>query len=451
MNARAIGIVLLLGALAAPAAAQAPRPFRMVETALDSGLQSGSGEEVVQVPLGEVEVGGSPWMRLVFGEETRLGEASYIVLHSSANGDEQRLDAKSLAEWSRTSGVFVGDKVTATLHLSPIDRDVRVRVKATQAGVGPPAVVETLCGSDNRAASSDNRVGRLFQGGCTAFRIANGSFMTAGHCADFDPDQGGPGLPDGVLDLAGVVEFNVPPSTFGGNTVPAPLNDQYPILAASVTWRYDGAGQGAGKDWCVFRVGRNANTNLLPHQAYGVPFRVTRELPTTLELARVTGFGTDTAEDNCTNQTSTGLFLGQTSANPTDIYLSYQVDTMPANSGSPVIWPAQNLVFGVHTTGGCNSDGSGSNTGTSYEVDQLEVAMNDNPSSGTEYVDNGHPLPVTPNGGLYRPWPTIVQGANAVPTGRLLSIFAGTYSVPAGTVINRSMTFAAPAGAVVIH
>ncbi len=51
--------------------------------------------------------------------------------------------------------------------------------------------------------------------------ISNGRFLTAGHCVDFDPDQGGPLLPDGILDLSGVVEFNVPASLPNGTTVAA--------------------------------------------------------------------------------------------------------------------------------------------------------------------------------------------------------------------------------------
>jgi Trypsin-like peptidase domain len=452
MNARAIVIAIFVGAMATTAAAQpAPRPHRMVEIGLDSGVRSGSGETFTEIRLGEVSAAGSPWLRLVF-DDTHLGEASYVVLRSVANGDQQRLDARSLAEWNHASGVFVGDRVTATLHLSPVDHDVRVVVRSVQASADPPRTVESLCGADTRVPSTDHRVGRLFFGLCTAFRIANGSLMTAGHCADFDPDAGGSQLPDNVLDLAGVVEFNVPLSDDDGVANPAALDDQYPIIASSVNWNYDGDNQGLGKDWCVFRVGRNANTNLLPHQVHGIPFRVTRDTPAMSGELRVTGFGLDPGSSvNVTNQTSAGPFTGETNPSTADWSLSYQVDTRPANSGSPVIWTAQNVVIGIHTNAGCSSNGTGSNSGTSFEVDALELAMNDNPGTGTEYVDNTHPTTTVESGSLFRPWDTIAEGMNAVITGRTISFFKGTYPITPGTTITRAMTFVAPTGAVIIQ
>ena len=78
----------------------------------------------------------------------------------------------------------------------------------------------SLCdGDDDRVASADPRVGRLFLGGCTVWLASNGSLLTAGHCADVDPDLNGPMLPDGCLDLAGLVEFNFPASLSNGQPV----------------------------------------------------------------------------------------------------------------------------------------------------------------------------------------------------------------------------------------
>ena len=36
---------------------------------------------------------------------------------------------------------------------------------------------------------------------CTAWRVTNGAFLTAGHCIDDDPDEDGPMGPDGVPDM----------------------------------------------------------------------------------------------------------------------------------------------------------------------------------------------------------------------------------------------------------
>ncbi|MCZ7674558.1 MAG: hypothetical protein M5U34_49240 [Chloroflexi bacterium] len=45
--------------------------------------------------------------------------------------------------------------------------------------------------------------------------------------------------------------------------------DQYPINTGSVTWHFEGEGQGLGKDWAVFTVNENANTGLTPFVAQG--------------------------------------------------------------------------------------------------------------------------------------------------------------------------------------
>src|SRR4029079_15407648 len=105
----------------------------------------------------------------------------------------------------------------------------------------------------------------------------------------------------------------------------------------SVQWTFQGNGFPLGNDWCVFRVSENSNTHLLPHQVYGLPFRITRVLPATNANLRVTGFGTDTGTANKTNQTATGPFNGETSGTGT-VRLDHSVDTEGGNSGSPIIW-----------------------------------------------------------------------------------------------------------------
>jgi V8-like Glu-specific endopeptidase len=355
----------------------------------------------------------------------------------------------TLKEWFNGSALFSGGHVTIELHVAPGDRDVSVLLDHVQAGDPLPGI-ETACGSDDRVGSNDNRVGRLFTVGCTAWGITNGAFLTAGHCADFDPDNGGPLLPDGALDLAGVLEFNVPASTNTGALVAANPNDQYPVDVTSVQWRFDGSTQGLGKDWCVFRVNRNSNTLLLPWQAYGVPFRVTREIPSVGDVVRVTGFGTDTGAANQTNQTSTGPFHGESDATQADIWVTHRVDTEAGNSGSPLIWESMNLTYGIHTDGGCTSDLSTSNVGTSFEVNALETAINNFPGPNTRYADWLHPLRVQEDGTLFRPFASLGSAINATPNNGVCSMYVGVYSLPAGTRLNRPMTLQAPIGGVVI-
>jgi V8-like Glu-specific endopeptidase len=47
--------------------------------------------------------------------------------------------------------------------------------------------------------------------------------------------------------------------------------------------------------------------------------------------------------------------------------LSYNVDTEPGNSGSPILSGKDNLVIGLHNCGGCQLDNSGANTGNKIE------------------------------------------------------------------------------------
>lgn len=453
MSARRVVLLALAlagASVAAPAAAAPPAPsWRTSNVARASGLVQGEpGSPVREVDLGAIEMPGAPWLRVVFGR-CALGDSSRILLRSAWDDAWQLLDARALADWGNTSAVFNGDRVEVRLLVAPGDRDVEANVRGAVVGVGMPQAPQTQCGADdNRVASSDNRVARIFNSGCTAWRIGNGAFLTAGHCADFDPDQGGPMLPDGVLDLSGVVEFNVPASQSNGTLVAAAPEDQFPINVGNVQWRFDGEGQGLGKDWCVFRVNANATTGLLPHQVYGQPFRITRELPGNGSTLRVTGFGTDTGADNQTNQTSTGPFSGEVTSGA-DIRLDYAVDTEGGNSGSPVIWETVGIAIGVHTNGGCTTSG-GNNAGTSFEVDALENAINAVPGAGSTHVDANHPVIVPESGSLLRPWNTIGEGISAVATGATVSVFAGYYTLAAGTTLTRAMTIQAPVGVVTI-
>src|SRR5204863_4654268 len=123
----------------------------------------------------------------------------------------------------------------------------------------------------------------------------------------------------------------------------------------------------------------------------------TRENPAAADTIRVTGFGVDNTpagpvanccasdETGCTHpncnaqsrtlQTATGPYVSETVTSATNIFHSYKTDTEPANSGSPIIWNANGFTIGIHTHGGCASDGSGDNDGTSFENNNLEVLL----------------------------------------------------------------------------
>ena len=79
------------------------------------------------------------------------------------------------------------------LYVAPGDSGVFARVSRVLAGLRTHAVgrmieqPETLCDGDSRVNTRDDRVGRMFGGGCTACLVSNGAVCTAGHCVDSGP------------------------------------------------------------------------------------------------------------------------------------------------------------------------------------------------------------------------------------------------------------------------
>jgi len=318
------------------------------------------------------------------------------------------------------------------------------------AGFQAP-VGRTLCGADNRVASTDNRVGRI-NGGCTGWLVANGAVLTAGHCR---------------IVAGSILEVNVPASQANGARVAAAVQDQFPVLAGSITT----VTNGVGDDWTVCRVGPN-NLGQSAHVLHGF-FRMTRELPGVDETIRITGCGIDNTpqgsqpsacgnRDNagtCTHfglnaqsqtlQTSTGGFTGESGSEP-GISLQYAVDTEPANSGSPIIWEATGFAVGIHTAGGCTSSG-GANNGTSFELNALELAIAAVPGPNARYLDTLKVPGGAEDGTVFQPHDTFSEAANAVPAGGRLSIVRGTYFGTANRgLYSKAMTLSAPVGAVIL-
>lgn len=457
--------------LPAMAAAQSPpNPYHQEAYSVDSGTHAGQGPQSYVAYQTVVRSSGARWVRLHFSDYN-LGQQSALMITSLLDGGQQHFDSQSLAQWAGGSAVFNGEAVDIQLHVGPDDQDIFFQIDYILVGTPIPAksviTPQSLCGPDNRVSSGDGRVGRLFFGSCTAWLTSNGSLLTAGHCADFDPDDSGTGLPDGTLDLRGVVEFKVPSSTISGTVVAAHPNNQYPIVinpATSVVWNFDGTGQGFGKDWAVFRVNPNSNTGLTPYQAQGNFFRMTRANPANLDMIRITGYGLDntpagaTGGENAatrTNQTATGPYTGET-VSGSDIWHNYQVDTTGANSGSPIIWETTGFTIGIHTNAGCeNPIGSSANTGTSFEHAPLQTALqNFLYGTGTVYVDRAFPTTMLPasgstrDGTIFQPFTTIAQGVNTVSAGKTVSIVAGSYNEI--MTINKAVTLVAPAGIVTI-
>lgn len=451
--------LILLAAAAAivPARTEPIRPPWYVKPmALDTGLVANPSEGdsfAVDEVIGEPD---APWIQIRLSD-WKLGENSRLIITSLEDGDVQYHSAATLQDWGGRSAIFRGGLVRVQLLLGPGEEGAFIRLRDPVVGLwvgGAQNATESLCGSDDRVASSESRVGRLYFGGCTVFYAPNGSVLTAGHCVDFDPDGGGSALPDGVIDLSNsdIVEINPPASRADGTPVPAAVNNQYPVRIAGAQFHFDGEGQGLGKDFAVFGVAPNSNTGLTPHVAGGF-YRFSNDDVTAGTTIRITGYGADTGTANKTNQTSTGPFQGQWWSG-SNTYHGYKVDTAGASSGSPIYNTAKGAVIGVHTNGGCNSDGSGMNYGTAFDYSLLQTALQNWLGTNTKYADSGHPD--TGNvGTIYDPFTTVAMAVAAAPSGGVVAIVEGSYTKATGNVFtigpgNKALTLVAPVGTVVI-
>jgi hypothetical protein len=395
----------------------------------------------------------APFSRIHFAD-WNLGSRSYVLLISDRDLQVQRFDARMLREWSGHSAYFNSGIVHIELWVDPTDRGVFVNTSGATFGEwvngNPGGWPETICDTtDDRVASTEGRVARYGMGGCTHWMAANGAVLTAGHCTDFDPDRGGPQLPDGVIDFSGNIQINPPASLSNGTTQAAPVNDQYPMRPATALFRFDGEGQGLGKDYSVYLCGPNSNTGLRVHVAEGF-YRLTDLTPTGGTI-RITGYGSDSGVDNFTNQTESGPYagLGSSGAN---IWHTYRADTEGGNSGSPIIWTANGFSTGIHTNGGCGNGGAGANSGTSFAHNALESALRNIVSSTAQFVDAAsYPAGTSRNGRIFGPWTQVGDGASAVVSGGVVSIVEGTYlEIGVFGTGNKAMTWQAPVGTVVI-
>jgi V8-like Glu-specific endopeptidase len=247
-----------------------------------------------------------------------------------------------------------GDLLLVRLTAGPGAVGVRVATKVVDAGVDePPITPMSQCGpTDDRAPSTDARVGRAVPIGCTAWLISSvNCFLSAGHCctASFQ-----------------TVQFNVPPSNSNGSIQHPGPQDQYVVSTPTVA-RVSG---GVGNDWCTSKTLRNGQTGKHAGEVQGAFFQL-GIVTTPPRTIRITGFGTDTDQRvrSQTQQTHSGPQVANTSA------MRYQTDTTGGNSGSPVIDETTGHAIGIHTHGGCSTSGSGSNAGTRINLPALSAAI----------------------------------------------------------------------------
>lgn len=452
----------LLATLASAAWIAASVPLRAdvfpsfwVDMPSPSGLQTNRSSEVQVMWSDVLEVPEATWLRVEFSA-CHLGANSYVLITSETNQLSHRLNAVALQQWRLCSGALKGGRVRIELFVAPGEEGIFANVSRLQAGlrhsaVGLPAISpKTLCDGDSRVNTRDDRVGRMFGGGCTAWLVSNGAVCSAGHCVD-----SGPGA---------FFEVNVPASDPDGSVNPSAPNDQFPIDNSNVVWQDSG---GLGGDWGIYALFPNNNTGERAHVGRGF-LRPTQVVPVVNTTLRITGYGNDNTptgtaggnnNDHRTEQTSTGPFVGQFDNGDVNVYHAYRTDTEPANSGSPIIWRIGSVDFsiGIHTDGGCAASGAGSNKGTSFNQATLANALNTYPPGGGErYLDTASATG-TQSGTIFAPFRNFAAAYNSAPNGGQVIMVAGSYPAATagntgtfGSGLTKSVTLRAPVGSVTI-
>lgn len=480
-------IVMGFGWAAQTQAQRAVIDVRDEPISLTSGVLKNKTMEFQTEIVGIVEFPETPNIRVRIADYD-LGKQSYMTLESLADGETQRLDETSIRDSYQWSAIFNGGAVEVALHIAPGEAGVFVEIDRIRVPDAPPReedVIASICGStDDRVGSSDARVGRMTSGGsgayCTAWLISNGAVLTAGHC---------------IPTAGDLVEFGVPASLGNGTPIAASVVNQYPINLATV----NNENSGTGQDWMVLGLNANTTTQRTAHNVQGF-FRMTKSIPANGTGVRVTGFGLDNSPGggggsvcvggtnqnggcvnnvncpgggvctpagccdpdgtgalgcgfNCnaqsqTQQTNAGAIVGS-NVN----LITHSVDTMPANSGSPMIWEANGLTVGIHTAGGCTSTG-GSNAATRFSRTVLETAVRNFAGPNPVYADaSDYDLPS--NGGVFEPFHNLSQAIGAVVNGGTISLVPGFFNGPGNRFTagadGKSFTIVSPAGSSFIY
>lgn len=358
---RVARVGLLVAGLAAVGAAQAdPPPSYDLRVPWDSGAIANTGSERTVVISKTVHVAQADWLRLFFQHAELAGDpaqgtGSILRITSFQDGAVQELDAASLGQWYLSSAYMNGDTLQIDVEAAPgtgTNRLVLDRVTASLAGVP-----KSQCGpTDDRVLSSDPRSARVLPVGCSAwmFDDCKHCFGTAGHCTG---------------SSLSVVQFNVPPSNANGSLNNPPPQHQYSVDPVS----RQSLNGGVGNDWGYFGVFPNSNTGLTAFQSQGQAYHLaTPPGFNGSQQIRITGYGTDSSplSSNQVQQTHSGPWAGFGGTT-----LNYKTDTTGGNSGSPVIHEPTGNVVGVHTHGGCATDGSGANAGTGANHNGWQAAL----------------------------------------------------------------------------
>jgi V8-like Glu-specific endopeptidase len=363
IRSRSLRLALAAAALVAGNSARAFQqeepPSTEVLYPYDSGKVENRTNQANVILSFPVQVSGARWLRLNFTGVQLSGDplgqdASILRLTALSDGDVQEQNAIHVRQWQSHSCYFNGDSVLVEVFAHPGTGANRVVLHSVTAGLD--WLGDTICGPvDDRVLSYDGRAARLLPIGCTGWIIndCKSCMLTAGHCSTTS------------LQTA---EFNVPLSSGSGSLNHPPASDQYAVDVAS---KQTNGGQGIGNDWGYFGCFPNPNTGLTPFEKQLVRYSLALPPPFNgSQTIRITGYGTDSGTSNQVQQTHSGPWVTLSGST-----VQYQTDTTGGNSGSPVIHEPSGNAIGIHTHGGCNSNGTGQNSGTASNHSGLQAAL----------------------------------------------------------------------------
>jgi V8-like Glu-specific endopeptidase len=278
-----------------------------------------------------VSVANAGWLRLHFGQDTRLGEGSFIRVTSLRDGEVQELDAANYSQWKGTSAYFNGNSLRVEVIAGGLTRNAISVDTATWEPIHPDRVGGCgICGNDDRVPSSDNRFARLMPTGCSATMYnADSCFVTAGHC----------------LSSGDVLQFNVPASSNNCNTNAPPVADQFPITGL------DGVNGGVGDDYGAIKAGTNSEGQT-PYERYGAFVNI-GSVPSSGNLT-VNGYGVD---EECVRSQVQQFCEGPLEDTDSDT-LYYDLDVTFGNSGSSILYNGEIVGVVTHCSESCLNYGT---------------------------------------------------------------------------------------------
>ncbi len=279
-----------------------------------------------------VSVGNAAWLRLYFGEDTKLGADSFIRVTSLRDGEVQELDSATLAMWSNTSAYFNGNSVRVEIVAGGLtNNQLSIDTATWEAADSDRGDNCGICGADDRVPSSDNRFARLYPTGCSATMYnAESCFVTAGHC----------------LASGDVLQFNVPDSSSNCYTNSPPVADQFPITGL------DGVSGGVGNDYGAVKAGTNSDGQT-PYERYGAFVDIAGSVPGSGNLT-VNGYGVD---DECVRSQTQQFCEGPLDGTNSDT-LYYNLDVTYGNSGSSILYNGEIIGVVTHCSYSCENYGT---------------------------------------------------------------------------------------------